>query len=102
MKRLDLSLNSFADSGARILSECIHNIDDIQLHDCGITEEGVTALSEQIKKRTTPVYNLLLLSNNYQHIKNAEAKFFAFHWLLQSCTATIISLSRLCFAVARL
>ena len=59
MKRLDLSFNSLKNTGARILSECIHNIDDIQLHDCGITDEGVIALSEEIKKRNTPVYNLL-------------------------------------------
>ena len=76
MKRLDLSFNSLKNTGARILSECIHNIDDIQLHDCGITDEGVIALSEEIKKRNTPVYNLLLQSNNYQRIKNAKAKFF--------------------------
>ena len=64
MKSLDLSntdtffasaKNNIGDAGARILSECIYNIDGLVLNNC-VTEEGVNALAEQIKKRDMPVY----------------------------------------------
>ena len=48
--------NNIGDAGARILSECIYNIDGLVLEACNITEEGVSALAEKIKKRDTPVY----------------------------------------------
>ena len=56
MKALVLCENTIGDAGARFLSECIQNIDGLRLAVCGITEEGVNALAEQIKKRDTPVY----------------------------------------------
>ena len=56
MKSLDISLSRLEDAGCRILSECIHNIDDLRLCECGITKKGVNALAKQIKKRKTPVY----------------------------------------------
>ena len=56
MNWLNLSGNRFEDADTRILSKCIHNIDGLKLEQCGITEEGVNALTKQIKTRNTPVY----------------------------------------------
>ena len=56
MKSLDISFSRLEDAGARVLSECIYNIDGLRLCECSITEEGVNALAIQIKKRNTPVY----------------------------------------------
>ena len=56
MKLLNLRGNIIGNAGACFLSECIHNIDHLNLNTCALTEEGVNALAEQIKKRDTPVY----------------------------------------------
>ena len=48
--------NSIGDAEARILSRCVDKIDDLNLKNCNITEEGVSALAEQINKRETLVY----------------------------------------------
>ena len=56
MKVLNLEKSTLESNGACILSGCIHNIDELTLFQCDITEESVNGLVEQIKKRDTPVY----------------------------------------------
>ena len=60
MKSLNLSENSIKDIGARNLSTCIYNIDDLRLVKCDITEEGVNALAKKIKERDKPVCYLVI------------------------------------------
>ena len=60
MELLNLGYNSLKSIRTSNLSECIHNIDDLRLNKCDITEDGVKALAEKIKKRNMPVCYLQL------------------------------------------
>ena len=44
-----------SDSGACLLSHCVHKIEDLGLDSCDISTVGVAALAEQIALRNTPV-----------------------------------------------
>ena len=48
------------DEGAKSLSTCIHNIDELSLWSCDITKLGIENLSKAIQKRTSPVNNSFL------------------------------------------
>ena len=60
LKSLDLDQNKIGDEGAKSLSTCIHNIDELSLWDCDITKLGIENLSKAIQKKTSPVNNSFL------------------------------------------
>ena len=62
LKSLDLSNNKIGDEGAKSLSTCIHNIDELRMS-CDITKLGIENLSKAIQKRTSPVNNSFLQLN---------------------------------------
>ena len=55
MKQLRLNNTRIADKHTECLSTCIHNIDELSLTYCPITERGLEILSKAIEQRTTPV-----------------------------------------------
>ena len=60
LKDLDLGNNKIGDEGAKSFSTCIHNIDELSLRICDITNLGIENLSKAIQKRTSPVNNSFL------------------------------------------
>ena len=63
LKSLNLTHNKVGDEGAKYLSTCIHNIDQLSLWNCDITKLGIENLSKAIQKRTSPVNNSFLQLN---------------------------------------
>jgi len=55
MEFLNLSRNRLYDHGTHQLAACIDKIDILWLENCNISDEGVSALANQIKKRNQPV-----------------------------------------------
>ena len=61
MKSLDLSFNKIYDSGAMHLLPLLTNIDYIDLHWCGMSEESVKAISNEMKKINKVINFIFLL-----------------------------------------
>jgi len=61
MKYLYLDRIRLYDRGTHQLAACIDKIDKLRLDHCNLSEEAVSALAEQIKKRNQPVKVLLTL-----------------------------------------
>ena len=55
MTELDLSDNPIGDAGAIALSQSIRKINTLSISGCNITESGVKALTQEIKKRNCSV-----------------------------------------------
>ena len=55
MKKLHLFRNKLGDEGMIHLSKCIHKVKRLDIHDCGITSNGMKNLSEAIMKLDEPV-----------------------------------------------
>ena len=60
LQSLNLNLNKIGNEGAKFLSTCIHNIDELRLSNCDITKLGIENLSKAIQKKTSPVNNSFL------------------------------------------
>ena len=60
MKSLNLNGNEIGDEGAKCLSTCIHNIDELEIAKCDITKLGIESLSKAIQKKILPVNNNFL------------------------------------------
>ena len=60
LKSLNLNRNEIGDEGAKCLSTCIHNINELTIPKCDITKLGIESLSKAIQKMTSPVNNNFL------------------------------------------
>lgn len=49
IKSLKLGFNEIGDKGARAIAECLNNIDELDIRQCGITAVGVEAIACQLK-----------------------------------------------------
>ena len=55
MTRLDLSFNKFCRRGARFLSDCVGNVNELLLENCNFFDREIELLAGAIKKREQPV-----------------------------------------------
>ena len=77
MLNLNLSFNLFADRGASCLSQCIHNVNDMDIRHCCISHEGVSALSRAILLRSHPV-NIAYFGRKKSFVLNQYYLLFRF------------------------